>query len=538
MTGGGLGAFLLGMRHLSEGLQASGGERIRRFMSMATGHRSAGVLTGITSTIIMQSSSIVTVMLVGFVTSQMMTLASAIYVLVGANIGTTFTVWLMAIAPSPETLGLALFAIGALVYFPLRKGALGNLGLAFIGLGLVFIGMFLMKEGVAPIKSSRALSEALARLDARSLGSVALVAAFAALFTAIIQSSAAGIVIFMTLASEGIVSYETAVSALFGANIGTTATAWLASIGGGSAAKRLASAHTLTNLFGSLVCLPLVLPVFIPLGKFACPNWQTSVMLPVALTDTLFAIVRGALVFPFARPFAKLLERLIPDREDEKPHLSVLTPHARISTVIACEQAMEEVGFMAESVTDLADHLERILEGEDRRDLARHIQKREEILDRVQSEITAFLASIMVKRLSPFAAHTVKRLMRLADEFESVSDEFPRIVRALDRIESSGEALSGSDLAMVLDIHRTASELIAFSRKDLNSFGGVADKRILSADLKAKIQAARQLQLMRVGGGSSATAVLTMLDLLGAYNRLRTYAINIADACADGENMV
>lgn len=539
MTGGGLGAFLLGMRHLSDGLQASGGPAIRKFMAMATGHRLAGVMTGVTSTIIMQSSSIVTVMLVGFVVSQMMTLAAAIYVLIGANIGTTFTVWIMAAAPSPETLGLALFSIGSLCYFPPRKWALRYFGLALIGLGLVFIGMFLMKEGVAPVKSSPSLSGALASLDAGSFAGVLLVAAVSALFTAVIQSSAAGIVIFMTLASEGLVSYETAVAALFGANVGTTATGWLAAIGGGSAAKRLASAHTFTNVAGSLVCLPLVLPVFIPLGKFLCPNWQTSVMLPIALTDTLFAVVRGALVFPFARPLAALLERLVPDRADEKPHLSVLSPHARISTVIACEQALEEVGFMADSVIDMADHLRQALAREiDRREAARHLQKREEILDRVQSEIAAFLGSIMVKRLSPYTAYSIKRILRLADEFESVSDEFPRIMFSLGRLESEGENLAGSDLAMILDIHHAVAELISFSRADLLRFAKLGAKRALSDELKGKIRSARQLQLLRVGGGSSAGTVMAMMDILSAYNRLRTYAINIAEACADGQNMV
>lgn len=537
-TLGGLGAFLLGMRHLSDGLQYSGGEQIKRFMAIATGHRPAGIMTGITTTIIVQSSSIVTVMLVGFIASGMMTLYSAIHVLIGANIGTTFTVWMMALAPSPELLGLALFTLGSLCYFPVRKGRLRYVGLALMGLGLVFLGMFLMKEGVAPVKSSPELAGRIAALDAHNLGSVALVALIAALFTAVIQSSAAGIVIFMTLASEGLISYETAVAALFGTNVGTTATGWLAALSGGSQAKRLALAHTLTNFLGSLCCLPLVLPVFVPLGKAICPGYATSAMLPIALTDTLFALVRGALTLPFARPLVKLLERIVPDKEDEKPHLSLLTPHTRISTLMAQTQAEAEVYFMAESALDMVQHLRMVLTGEKAEDAARHIRHREEVLDRVQSEITAFLGAIMVKSLAPEMAEKAKQLLRLADEFESISDEGPAILRALKRLESDGEELAGSDLAMMLDIHDTATDLLRFSRGDLHGLIDLGPKRELSAQLKDKIQQARQVELMRFGGGSKATAVLPVMDMLTAYGRLRQYANNISETCAGAKNMV
>ena len=173
---GGLGLFLLGMRHLSDGLQSASGERIRRVIGFTTTNRPAGVVTGIVSAIVVQSSSVVSVMLVGFVTAGLMSLAQAVNVLVGANIGTTATVWLMAFAPSPEILGLALAVAGSLAYFPFRRGRVRHVGLALIGLGLVFLGMAFMKQGVAPIRESPELSAALGRLAATSLPSAAAVA--------------------------------------------------------------------------------------------------------------------------------------------------------------------------------------------------------------------------------------------------------------------------------------------------------------------------------------------------------------------------
>ena len=346
--GGGLGVFLLGMRHLSDGLQAASGERLRRFMSLATGHRAAGVATGVASTLVVQSSSIIIVMLVGFVTSGLMTLSQAVNVLIGANIGTTFTIWLMAFAPSPELLGLGLFIFGALAYFPLRTGRMRHVGLAVMGLGLVFLGMALMKNGVAPIKESPELSAQLRSLEATGLGSAALVALASALFTAVIQSSAASIMIFMTFASEGLVSVDTAIVALFGANIGTTATGWLAAIGQSRAAKRTALAHTASNVIGSVLLLPLALPVLAPLAKAAFPNCAATV--PIAVADTTFALVRGLLLFPFVMPFSALLEKVLPDRADEKPHRSMLNANLAVSPDIALEQAAKEVDFMAESI--------------------------------------------------------------------------------------------------------------------------------------------------------------------------------------------
>ena len=271
---GGLGVFLLGMKHLSEGLQAVAGRELRRFMALATTHRAAGVGTGIVSTVLVQSSSIITVMLVGFVSSGLMTLQQAINVIIGANVGTTATVWIVAFAPDPQVLGLVGLGLGGMIYFFLRGDRLHDLGLAVLGLGLVFLGMYFMSKGVLPIRQNPSIQAAFTRMEATTLGGVALVALVAAAFTAVIQSSAASIAIAMTLAAQNLITYEMAIAVLFGANIGTTMTAWLAAFSGTAAAKRTALAHTLSNVIGSLIFLPFVLPVLVPLGEALFPHWD------------------------------------------------------------------------------------------------------------------------------------------------------------------------------------------------------------------------------------------------------------------------
>ena len=156
IVGGGLGTFLLGMKHLSEGLQAVSGSGLRRFMSLATSHRLAGVGTGVITTVIVQSSSIITVMVVGFVSSGLMNLSQAINVIIGSNIGTTATAWLIAFAPDVKMLGLCVVLVGAAFYFFQRNERLHNLGLAFMGLGCIFMGLYWMKEGMEPVSDEAA----------------------------------------------------------------------------------------------------------------------------------------------------------------------------------------------------------------------------------------------------------------------------------------------------------------------------------------------------------------------------------------------
>ncbi len=548
---GGLGVFLLGMKHLSEGLQAVAGQELRRFMSLATTHRAAGVGTGIVSTILVQSSSIITVMLVGFVSSGLMTLRQAINVIIGANIGTTATVWIVAFAPDPQVLGLIGLGLGGMLYFFLRGERIHNIGLAILGLGLVFLGMYFMAKGVMPIRQNPDIQAAFTRMGATTLGGVALVALLAALFTAVIQSSAASIAIGMTLATQQLITYEMAIAVLFGANIGTTMTAWLAAIGGAASAKRTALAHTLSNVIGSAVFLPFVLPVFVPMGQALFPNWNAvtetakgplllGVMAPIAVTDTVFSVLRGLLFFPFVKPFAALVERIVPQKEEEKPHLSVLKAGVKLSPVIACDQALLEIQFMRESNLDLLRCARQVLAGESDESVENHIVHREDILDNVQREVTEFLSSIMTKRLPQDVAERARRLLRLTDELESVSDEAAQILKVMKRLRKQGQRISDVSAALLLQVH---DRVYAFAAKvtpwvrsprpaiDIEAVQGE------SKDIHEYIRECRRTQLGRIGPDDpdSPLRVLGELDIINAYERVRAYYLNIAETLAGGK---
>ena len=547
---GGLGVFLLGMKHLSEGLQAVGGRGLRKFMGLATTHRMAGVGTGIVSTLIVQSSSIISVMLVGFVSSGMMTLQQAINVIIGANIGTTGTVWIVAFAPSPEILGLLGLSLGGVLYFFMRSERLHNLGLAVLGLGLVFLGLYFMAKGVVPIRQNPDIQAAFMRMGATNLGEVALVALVAALFTAVIQSSAASIAIAMTLAAQQLITYEMAISVLLGANVGTTMTAWLAAIGGSAEARRTALAHTLSNIIGSLVFLPFVLPVLVPMGQALFPNWGAvtatakgpmllGIMAPIAVTDTVFSVLRGALTFPFVKPFARLIEWLVPST-GEQPHLSTLKMGVRLSPVIACDQALVEVQFMRDSNLDLLTCVRRVLTGDADEDDERHIIHRESILDNVQREVTEFLGQVMVKRLPADTAERARRLLRLTDELESVSDETATILKVTRRLRTNGQEFSDVSRAVLLKVH---DRVMAFAEEVstwvLSPRPVIELDRVQaeSRDIHDFVRECRRTQLGRVGPDDpkSPMRVLVELDIITAYERVRAYYLNIAETLAGGK---
>jgi len=551
---GGLGIFLLGMKHLSEGLQATAGNGLRRFMSHATSHRAVGVGTGIVSTIIVQSSSIITVMLVGFVSTALMTLPQAFSVLIGANIGTTATVWIIAYAPSPQMLGLIGFALGGLLYFFFRGERVHNTGLAILGLGLVFLGLYFMSKGVAPIRQNPDVSRVFTSMSAATAFGVVKIAVCATILTAVIQSSAATIAIAMALAQQGLITYEVAIAVLFGANVGTTATGWIAAIGGTADAKRTALSHTLSNLIGSIVFLPFF-PLFVKLGQGLFPNWGaaetitvggqqlqafTHMMAPIAVTDTVFACCRGILFFPLVKPFCRLIERLIKQPENEKPHLSSLKIGVRVSPVIACDQALREVQFMRDSDLELLDCARRVLAGEADETVESHITHREDILDNVQREVTEFLGAVMSKRLGWDVAERARRLLRLTDELESVSDETAAVLKGVKRLRRQNQTMSEASRQVLLSVHdrvNAFAERISPWIRSPRPAIDLDEVQNASKNLHEFIRDCRRTQLGRVGpeDPGSSLRVLVELDVINAYERMRAYYLNIAETLAGGK---
>ncbi len=551
IVGGGLGTFLLGMKHLSEGLQAISGSGLRRFMSAATTHRLAGVGTGIVSTMIVQSSSIITVMVVGFVSSGLMNLTQALNVIIGSNIGTTATAWIIAFAPDVKMLGLCVVLVGAALYFFQSRERLHNIGLALMGLGCIFMGLYWMNEGMEPVRSMPAVVEAFKSLDATSAWGLAKCVFVSLVFTAVVQSSAATTAIAMTLAQQGLLSFEAAAATVFGMNIGTTMTAWLAAFNGSAEARQTALAHTLFNVVGTIVIIPFFVPAILPLATSFFPHYADAVIVngvttyphmaaPMAAIHTLFNVITTMFFLPLSRQFAALVSRIIKSNPTEKPHLSALKMSSHIAPVIACDQALLEVEFMRDSDIELLAAAGKVIAGDSAGRDEEHILHREGVLDNVQREVTEFLGKIMVKRAPTAVSNRVRRLLRLSDELESISDETATILKATRRLRKGGQDFSLQSRQALLDVHaiisafaETTSSLIKSPRPPFD----LAALQVTSHEIGERIRSARRKQLDRVGPDDvdSPIRVLAELDILNAYERIRACYINIVETLAGGK---
>ena len=352
----------------------------------------------------------------------------------------------------------------------------------------------------------------------------------------------------MTLAQQGLLSFEAAAATVFGMNIGTTMTAWLAAFNGSAEARQTALAHTLFNVVGTILLIPFFVPAILPLATSFFPHYADAVTTngvttyphmaaPMAAVHTIFNVITTLFFLPFTRQFARFVSRVIKAPPAEKPHLSALKMSSYISPVIACDQALLEVGFMRDSDLELLAGIKDVLAGNATDSTEEHILHREEVLDNVQREITEFLGKIMVKRAPTEVSDRIGRLLRLSDELESVSDEAAAILKATRRLRKGGQNFSEESCQTLLGIHEivfslaeTVSGLIKSPRPRFD----LAALQANSHDIGGRIHDARRNQLDRVGPDDpdSPVRVLAELDILNAYERIRSCYINMAETLA------
>lgn len=530
---GGVGLALLGMRNLSEALQAVAGQSLRKMMSSPSGSFAGCVSTGFLSTQLVQSSSIITVMAVGFVASSILTLSQALGVFIGANVGAAGIIWGVALVPDAQTAGYTALAAGCLAYFLFKNEKARYTGLVFIGIGLFFTGLGLVADGVGQLSHYPSSERISAFFAVDSMADVFKIAAVALLLTVFLGSSAAVVAVLMVFASCGLVELETAVAALFGVNAGAAASGWKAAIGGTSAARRAAFLNSILNISGSFVFIWF----FRYFADFA--RLIPDVMIAVAATDTLLALLRVAAGAAFSRLLLAAAVSAVKKTTGEEPHLSTLRFVTRFSPVLACDQALVEVDFMKASNLELLDCARKIISGCAPGDKGpeNHIRHREKILDNVQREVTDFLGALMTKRLPADLTARARRLLRLTDELESVSDECAKILKVVSRLRETGSETPPSSVDSLLKLHdrlavfaAEVTGLICSPRKEFD-LGRIrsecSDIGLLAREMKLS-------QITLASGGTVASvSVLGTLDIINAYDRMRAYYLNCAETLAD-----
>lgn len=416
---GGLALFLYGMQMMSTGLEAAAGNRMKSILEKLTSNRVKGVLVGAAITAVIQSSSATTVMVVGFVNSGLMTLKQAVWVIMGANIGTTITGQLIALDIGAIAPLFAIAGVGAIMFIKSEK--VHHISSIFAGLGILFMGMDMMGAAMSPLKESEAFISLMTKFDNPLLGILV-----GALFTAVIQSSSASVGILQALASTGMIPLSSAVFVLFGQNIGTCITAVLASIGMKVNAKRTTVIHLLFNIIGTVlftvICLVTPYVTWIEAMTPGDPVAQ------IANAHTVFNIVTTLLLLPFGTHMANIAVRILPDSkkaDDEDLRLKYIRPfessYAIGHSAVAVSQVRDEVNRMRDMVAkNISDSFDSLVQYDEK--LRKKVSEREEYIDFLNKGISEYIVSLMASEMNMSDSRKINGYYAIISNLERIGD--------------------------------------------------------------------------------------------------------------------
>ncbi len=454
---GALGMFLYGMNLMSSGLQKAAGDKLRGFLSAMTSNPFKGVLTGLGITTVIQSSSATTVMVVSFVNAGLLTLTQAIGVIMGANIGTTVTAWLVAwlgFKADISILAVPLMLLGFL-FSNSKKNKHQNIGELIVGFSLLFLGLSFMKESVPDLRETPQVLEFVRNWSSYGFGSVLLFLAFGTILTLVLQSSSATMAITLIMLSMGWIPFHMACAMVLGENIGTTITANIAAAVGNTQAKRAAMSHTIFNLFGVIWALILFKPFTALVGKvielFGLPNpaaddfavvegsadTSTAALYGLSMLHTMFNTINTFILVWFIKYIEKAVVWIIkPKNQEAEPfRLKYITAGPLATPELAAEQAFNEIihfanisrnglGYAKQAIAADAKHFDELRE---------KLVKYEEISDRIEYEIAAFLNGVSAGDISEATRVKIKAMYKIIGELESLGDSGEAISRMLSR---------------------------------------------------------------------------------------------------------
>ena len=530
---GGLALFLYGMQMMSSGLEAAAGNRMKRILEKLTANRFLGVLVGAGITAVIQSSSAMTVMVVGFVNSGMMTLRQAVWIIMGANIGTTITGQLIALDIGQLAPLFAFVGVAMVVFF--KKPQIHHYGNILAGLGVLFIGMEMMSSSMEPLREWPAFVEMVSTFSNPLVGIAA-----GTLFTAVIQSSSASVGILQAMAAGGIVGLDSAVYVLFGQNIGTCITAVLASFGTSRNAKRTTIIHLMFNLFGTvlftIVCMTTPLTDLLASFTPGSPDSQ------IANMHTLFNVVTTLILLPFGTMLVKVAMRVLPDRnenEKEGMHLAYLVPGPALT------RQEHPIGFSAMYVNQLRQEISRML-GMARQnvDLAfeavlavdprrlEQAEETEEYIDFLNKEICRYISDVIVNETNEKDSAAVSAYYLISGNIERIGDHAINICEYTQLLKRKNIRFSEDARAELLKMQNVCLEAIDV----LESEPGVDVDRWLerAASFEQKIDDMTsefrdsQLDRMRRGTCSDEGGII-FSELLTDFERIGDHVLNIAE---------
>ena len=538
---GGLSLFLFGMNLMGQALERRAGDKLRSLLDRMTSGVFAGFLTGLCITAIIQSSSATTVMVVGFVNAGLMTLRQAINVIMGANVGTTVTAWLLSLSgidsgnvwvqllkPSSFTPVLAL--IGIINYMFCRSSKKKDTGMILLGFATLMFGMETMSGAVAGLKDVPAFTDLFIAFKNPVLGVLA-----GAILTAIIQSSSASVGILQALAVTGSVSYAAAIPIIMGQNIGTTVTAMISSIGTNKNAKRAAVVHLLFNVIGVVVLLTLfciVRAAFAP----ALLN-ESATMYGIAVAHSAFNLLCTAILLPAGSLLEKLACRIVPDdarvevvTELDERLLPTPSLALRQSRAVACEMAECSVRALNNALTALTANTP---------ELAQSIRDDEERCDHYEDILGTYLVKLSAQKLGRAESEESTELLKTIGDFERISDHAVNILSSAEEMTRKNLTFSANAKNELITITSAIREILslalkAFERRDTDIASQVEPLEQVIDTLKEQMRTRHILRMQQ--GQCSIEAGFVLSDLLTNLERTSDHCSNIAGCIIDASH--
>jgi phosphate:Na+ symporter len=522
---GGLGMFLFGIQMMASGMQKIAGDKLRNILEVLTGKPIIGAITGILVTILVQSSSTTTVMLVGFVNAGLMTLTQAVSAIMGANIGTTITAQIISF--KLDFLALPAVGAGSLLNFFGRRKFHRYFGQVVLGFGLLFLGMTTMSEAMNPLKESPLFLGLLVRFADQPFLAILV----SALFTAVIQSSSAATGIIIALAMQNVLTIEAVVPLILGTNIGTCITALLASIGASLSARKAAIAHVLFNFVGVVVFFILLGP-FTKLTIYSADTvWRQA-----ANAHTFFNVLNTILVFPFFNYFIKFINLIAPG-EDVSMDLGPKFLDKRMLKTPAAgiQAARQELKRMANIAREMVrDSIDAFCKGE-RKKIAQVFQM-EDLVDGLEKEINVYLQDLSQHSLTRQQSSVVSSIMSAANDFERIGDHAQNIVQLTTSVFDDKMPITTVARDEVYSMFQKVDEMMEKTITALNDENIELARQVVEQDdvVDNMEKVLRNNHIERVNRKEcSATVGVIYLDILSNLERIADHSTNVSQIIVD-----
>ncbi|GEN57394.1 sodium:phosphate symporter [Halolactibacillus alkaliphilus] len=523
---GGLGIFLLGIKYMGEGLQKTAGDRLKDILDKFTSNPLMGVLAGIVVTILLQTSTGTTVLAIGLVNAGFMTFRQSIGVIMGANVGTTVTAFIIGI--DIGAYALPIVSVGALLMYFAKNQKLQNYGQATFGFGALFFGLELMGDGLYPLRYVQAFQDLTVEMsEVPILGLV-----IGMVFTFVVQSSSATIGILQSLVEEGMMGLDAALPVLFGNNVGTTITAVIASIGASIAARRAAVTHVIFNLMGALIIM-LFLPFYQVFIEYLTNVFSLSPKMSIAFAHGVFNVANLIIFFPFIALLAKLVQRIVPGEDSviefRPTHLDPI--FIQQAPGVALEQAKEEIIRMGEYAYKGLEESANFLNSHEQKHADNALQI-ENALNKLDQQITEYLIALASAPLSDLDSEKHTALIDSVRDIERIGDHFENIVELIEykiknKIEISDDARG--DLNEMFDKTKNIVQeaIEAISEMDREKALDVVKLENQIDRLEKKF---RKKHIIRLNEGAcSGQSGIVYVDILSNLERIGDHALNIAE---------